>query len=92
MHPSDIIGFSLFASFGFWWMLFPNSVVRLYAWLYRDKKSMSIRFHTLVSLFFYGRDLPASPKPLAIRITGLAWLVLLCIVLFSVRRKVGLSG
>jgi hypothetical protein len=48
MNTSDVIGTVLYLSFGFWWMLFPNSVIRLYLWLFRGKpalpKPWTIRF------------------------------------------------
>jgi len=40
MSTSDILGFSLFASFGLWWALFPQSVIRLYTWFHRGKVKM----------------------------------------------------
>lgn len=33
---SDWIGMAVFSSFGLWWVTFPASVIRFYAWFHRD--------------------------------------------------------
>ena len=71
MSSSEILGFVFYLSFGIWLMLFPNSVIRIYARLLRGKV--------------------ASPKPLVIRLIGLAWIVLFCVVIFSINRQMLLS-
>jgi hypothetical protein len=37
VRASDVVGFAAFAGFGLWWILFPTSVIRLYAWFHRGK-------------------------------------------------------
>jgi succinate-acetate transporter protein len=37
VRASDVVGFTAFAGFGLWWILFPTSVIRLYAWFHRGK-------------------------------------------------------
>jgi hypothetical protein len=71
MSTSDLAGFVLYLSFGLWWLLFPNSVIRLCAWLLRGKAP--------------------SLKPLVVRLIGLAWIVLFCVVIFSINRQMLLS-
>ncbi len=45
---SDYVGIVAFSSFGLWWMTFPASVVRFYAWFHRGtirspRSTLSIR-------------------------------------------------
>src|ERR1035437_734739 len=39
MNNSDIVGFVLFSSFGLWWIIAPQSVIRFYTWFHRGKLS-----------------------------------------------------
>ena len=39
MSNSDIVGFVLFSSFGLWWIIAPQSVIRFYTWFHRGKLS-----------------------------------------------------
>jgi len=40
MNLSDYIALILFAGFGLWWLLFPNSVIRFYTWFHRGRISI----------------------------------------------------
>lgn len=48
MTTSDAVGFAVFAGFGFWWTLFPTSVIRFYNWFHRSRTrlpgSRGVRF------------------------------------------------
>jgi len=37
MTLGDYVGFGLTVGFGLWWVLFPNSVVRFYAWFHSGR-------------------------------------------------------
>jgi hypothetical protein len=39
MNSSDAVGIALFSSFGLWWAISPQSVIRFYTWFHRGKIS-----------------------------------------------------
>lgn len=40
MNIADCLGFGFLFGFGFWWLVFPRSVIALYAWFHRDGVGM----------------------------------------------------
>jgi len=40
MNRGDYIGLAVFGSFGLWWLLFPNSVIRFYTWFHGGRVSL----------------------------------------------------
>jgi hypothetical protein len=68
---SDAIGFLLFSSWGLWWLVAPESVIRFYAWFHQ----FQVSHHRKLRPF-------AAPKPIGIRIAGLLWLALIVVVEF----------
>ena len=40
MNISDYWGWAFFGEFGFWFILFPASVIRFYLWFHRGKIAM----------------------------------------------------
>ena len=44
MKISDYFGFCVFAGFGVWWLLFPNSVIRFYRWFHRGQVKLPAPF------------------------------------------------
>jgi succinate-acetate transporter protein len=63
----DYLGFSAVASFGLWWVLFPNSVIVFYTWLSRGRAKIS--------------NAPAKDAKFAVRLSGVIWLVLtMCVM------------
>jgi len=37
MTTGDLVGMSLFSTFGLWWLLLPQSVAPFYTWFFRGK-------------------------------------------------------
>ncbi|MGA3371375.1 MAG: hypothetical protein ABSC48_06385 [Terracidiphilus sp.] len=74
MSASDIVGCSLFSSFGLWWFVAPKSVIRFYTWFHRGQ---------IAKLAKAGKYI-GEPAPAMIRVLGLIWIVLvLGITLFQ---------
>ena len=40
MTPSDYVGTAILLGFGFWWILFPESVIRFYTWFHKRKSRL----------------------------------------------------
>jgi hypothetical protein len=70
---SDILGFLLFYSYGFWLLLAPASVIKFYNCFHDEY----LRRHPSRAIM---------PKPLVLRILGLLWLVILTLAVFFSRR------
>jgi len=65
LKPSDYIALVLLVSFGLWYAVFPNNVIRFYA---RFPKWKKVKV--------------SEPKPLAVRIIGVAWIAFMLGVFF----------
>jgi hypothetical protein len=73
MSKSDIIGVVLFASFGAWWAVVPQSVVDFYAWFHGASWKRS--------KLTVGREL------VIVRVLGLFWIFLVVAVLALSSRR-----
>jgi hypothetical protein len=71
---SDTLGFLFVSSWGLWWLLAPQSVIRSYSWFHDEKLR---------------RKPPrmALPKPIGVRVAGLLWLALVVGVFLFGRRS-----
>lgn len=72
MTRDDYIGLFPFVGFGLWWVLFPSSVIKFYAWLHRKEKS---------SLMTWLDRYYRTPKPLTVRVLGALWVAIVIAIM-----------
>jgi hypothetical protein len=68
MAMSDLLGAAAFSSFGLWWVIAPNSVIRFYSWF------------LAAAIKRVPRGWP--PRPTAIRVAGALWMILVVTTTF----------